>query len=165
MNLIKGTDAIRKAVDSCIRRSTKLDQDIHQAACSILAHVNEHHEVSLVNRLCDGLGKGIRGNALKEWFVKFAKVEWDADAKQFIPKRDDGENYPLAPAIEMPWYECKPEPEFAVPASPADVLKKSLKQNEKALKRENLTAEDKAAIEANILGITVALNALEAPVA
>ncbi len=49
------------------RPITALDRKIHLVACSILAHVELHREVSLCNKLVTSL-KGARKTAAIEWF-------------------------------------------------------------------------------------------------
>jgi hypothetical protein len=108
--------------------------DIHVCAVSIAEHVNVHHEVSLVNQLIDAMPKGARVNALKAWFVSFAKVTYCEETKVFIPKRSDALD--LTEAIETPWFDFKKEPEFSVIDS-MEVIAKALKVLEKAMEGEN----------------------------
>lgn len=49
------------------RPITALDKKIHLIACSILSHIELHHEVSLSNKLISSL-KGYRKVAVIEWF-------------------------------------------------------------------------------------------------
>lgn len=110
MKLIITTDLINKAIDSIARRGKRLDMDIHKCAVSIVNHVNEYHEVTLVNRLVDSMPKGARSNALRDWFENFCKCVYNKESKQFDFVK--GASMPLEPAIAEPWFEFKPEPEF-----------------------------------------------------
>ena len=104
---------IEKAITSVANRGKKLDADIQLAGLNILAHVDVHGDVSLVNKLYHALPKGSRRNALVEWFLMFGKVAVNADkatAKEFpLVFRKDGKTDTNA-AMATPWYDCRPEP-------------------------------------------------------
>ena len=104
---------IEKAITSVANRGKKLDADIQLAGLNILAHVDAHGEVSLVNKLYHALPKGSRRNALVEWFLMFGKVAVNPDkatAKEFpLVFRKDGKTDTNA-AMATPWYDCRPEP-------------------------------------------------------
>ena len=103
-------DQIQNAIGSISRRGKQLDLDIHKCAVSIAHHVNVHHEVSLVNNLIDAMPAGARVNALRQWFVTFAKVVYCEESKSFLPKRAEAHDLELAEST--PWFDLKKEPEF-----------------------------------------------------
>ncbi|MHC1698976.1 MAG: hypothetical protein AB9919_13140 [Geobacteraceae bacterium] len=60
-----------------------LDERIHAIACSTVAHVQMHREVSLCNSLCLSL-RGFRQEAMIQWFVTYAACSYDPQKKQLI---------------------------------------------------------------------------------
>lgn len=55
------------------RPVTAIDKKVHTLACSILAHVKLHHEVSLCNKLLGTLSSA-RKSALVDWFCEFGDI-------------------------------------------------------------------------------------------
>jgi hypothetical protein len=55
------------------RSVTAIDKKVHVLACSILAHVKLHHEVSLCNKLLGTLSDA-RKSALVDWFCEFGDI-------------------------------------------------------------------------------------------
>lgn len=131
LKLIVGQAAIVKAIDSIANRGKKLDADIQLAGLSVLDHIQQHGDVTLANRLFLALPKGARKLAMAEWFLAFGKLSANLDkatAKDlpFVYAKDKTTN--LEGAIELPWYECKPEKAvadaFDVQAEVAKLLKR-----------------------------------------
>lgn len=110
--LLVGTDAIGKAIAGITKRGAKLDADIQHCALSILAHVDQHGNITLVNQLYLGMPKGSRKAALTEWLLKFGKVQANTgDDKKTVPFLfDKTRTTNLDGAIESPWYDFKPDP-------------------------------------------------------
>lgn len=72
-------------------RGNKLDQLIQNVAVSIVAHVGDHREASLVCKLYNAMPKGSRRLALAHWFVKYgavkvnpSKVKGESEAIPFL---------------------------------------------------------------------------------
>ena len=60
----------------------ELRWDLHQVACSVLAHVEKHGSVRLVNRLIATASTIMDAHRLMDWFVVFGPVEFvDGKAK------------------------------------------------------------------------------------
>jgi hypothetical protein len=110
-NLILGTDAISKAINSINTRGRKLDNDIQLAGMSVINHVELHGDITLVNRLVDAMPNGSRVNALRSWISAFGKVIYNEETKSFdynkLGKTD------LDGGAEKVWFEFKPEAEFS----------------------------------------------------
>lgn len=131
--LIVGTAAISKAVESIAKRGAKLDADIQLTGVSILAHIDEHHNVTLLNDLYHSLPKGARKNAMAEWAVANGKVSINEGPNRkdmpFLYAKDKKTD--LALAWEKPWYEFAPTPDliqvFDVQAAIAKILKQAAK--------------------------------------
>lgn len=123
LKLIVGTAAIDKAIASVKNRGAKLDADIQLAGLSILAHIDQHGDTTLADRLFNAMPKGARRLALAEWFVTFGKVaalaqKTDAEAigagRVFGYAKDRTTDMEGAGA--KPWHECRKE------AAPAEVF-------------------------------------------
>lgn len=92
--------------------SVMLDALIQETGLGCLNHVQEHGDVTLVNRLYSSLGRGHRKAALAEWLMQFGKVSANADSKtkKELPfLYDKAKTTNLVGAAETPWFEFKPE--------------------------------------------------------
>lgn len=129
--LIVGTANLSKAVASILNRGKKLDADIQLAGVSILAHIAEHGNVTLMNDLVAALPKGSRKNALLEWACKFGKLRLNEGAdRKVTPLLFNKEGTTdIDGAWDKPWYEFQPEKElvalFDVQAELAKLLKRA----------------------------------------
>lgn len=69
--------SVAKAEAALVKaRGTTLNAAIHSAACSVLAHVGQHRDVRLVDRLLVVVSDSVRANRLKAWFSAFGPVEF-----------------------------------------------------------------------------------------
>lgn len=109
--LLTGTAAIDKAILSISNRGKKLDGDIQMCGLSILAHIEQHGDITLFTKLYHAMSAGSRRNALVDWACQFGKlaVNLDADKKErpFLYVKTKATD--MTGAMEKPWYECKPE--------------------------------------------------------
>jgi hypothetical protein len=148
ITLISGAAAISKAVASIKNRGAKLDADIQLAGVSILAHIEQHHNVTLLNDLLLALPKGARKNALAEWAMANGQVKLnEGPTRKDVPFLYAKERITsLDKAWEKPWYDYAPTPDliqtFDVQAAVAKILKQvanARKQNpDVEVKGENL---------------------------
>lgn len=121
--IITDRKLIEAAIASIASRGKKLDNEIQIAALSVINHVNEHREVSLVNKLYLALSAGARKTAMTSWLLAYGMVaaNTDADTKKerpFIFDKAKATN--LEGAQVMPWYNHKPDP---APDQVFDVVK------------------------------------------
>lgn len=111
--LFTGTAVIQKELVLIKAASAKLDQRIQVAGMSILAHINEHHNITLFNELLDSMGKGHRKTAMVEWALangQISKNEVDGKLDKDCPyKWDKSKKTNLQAAEDKPWFEFKPE--------------------------------------------------------
>ena len=108
----KGTEAINKEVNGIKTNGARLDKRIQEAALSIVAHIDEHREVTLANKLYHALPNGARKNALVEWFLKYGMITINTDKatkKEFPLAFDKSAKTNLEGASAEFWYECKKE--------------------------------------------------------
>lgn len=111
--LFVGTSVIQKELGLIKAASAKLDQRIQVAGLSVLAHVAEHHNITLFNELLDSMGKGHRKTAMVEWALKsgtISKNEVDGKLDKDQPyKWDKSKTLNLPQAEECAWFNFKPE--------------------------------------------------------
>jgi hypothetical protein len=108
VKLLVGEKAIKDALMSIHRRGQTLQQDMHVAACSVLAHVEKHSDIRLITAMIAACPEMTRKNALKEWFVKFGPVTIDGDEVEFVK----GKGCDLKTAMLTPFWTLLPEPDY-----------------------------------------------------
>lgn len=111
--LIIGSPLITKELASIKTAAAKLDTRLQVVGMSILAHVAEHHNISLFNQLLDSMGKGHRKTAMVEWALAngtISKNEVDGKLDKDMPyKWDKSKTLNLLAAEDKPWFDFKPE--------------------------------------------------------
>jgi hypothetical protein len=78
--IILSQDACKKAIGQLTRITAKVQLKIHQVAVSTLVHARDHGDVSLVERLLNGLPTGQRREALAYWYSHFSNGKLTAKA-------------------------------------------------------------------------------------
>ena len=114
MKLMTETSVITKAIESIANRGKKLDSDIHKAACSILSHLVEHRDSTLVTRLVAAMPKSSRRKALIDWYERLVPMtvnyqtgkaelakEKSNEWREFVAKADEI----VKAAIAKPFWE------------------------------------------------------------
>lgn len=111
--LLIGTAPITKELASIKTAAAKLDTRLQVVGMSILAHINEHHNITLFNQLLDSMGKGHRKTAMVEWALAngtISKNEVDGKLDKEQPyKWDKSKTLNLLAAEDKPWFDFKPE--------------------------------------------------------
>ena len=110
--LITGSASITKAVESIARRGKSLDNDIHRAAVSLIAHVRDHGDTTLVVSLIKAMPRGSRVKGLVEWFNEFSPMTIEvtkAGVAVELDKKRTSADSKIDEAIETPWYAFKKE--------------------------------------------------------
>jgi hypothetical protein len=121
--IITGTAAIDKAIKSIAGRGAKLDGDIQTAGLSVLAHVAEHGDTTLADRLFNAMPKGARRLALVEWMLAFGTM-------RVLDKKNDAERvgmghvfgYDKERKLDMASAEATAWHEFRKEKAPAEVF-------------------------------------------
>ena len=147
-NLITGQKKIGDRITTYGEVMASADIEIHTIACSILNHVINHREKSLVDKLIDQLGgatgKSQRLNALKQWFVDFGPLEFHQVDKtapiRIVFSKKKTVYKGLEEALKTPFWSYIPEAPIRDFAFEAKV--KSLYNQ--VMKRVKLAGEDKA---------------------
>lgn len=117
MKLIKGATEINKAIASIANRGAKLDESIHVAGVSALAHTFDHGDPSLCDKLVNAMPRGSRKLALVEWMLAYGtiakldpKEDKDAIAAGRIFKLDKTRKLDTEGAMAESWTEFRKEP-------------------------------------------------------
>jgi hypothetical protein len=105
VKLLVGEKAIKDALASIYRRGQTLQMDIHQAACSVLAHVEKHSDIRLITDLLAAMPEAARKNALRDWYVAFGPVTFDGDTPVFVK----GGRVDMKGAMLSPFWSFSPE--------------------------------------------------------
>lgn len=136
---------IDKAIASIQSRGAKLDKDVHVTGVSILAHIEQHREVSLMVKLFNALPKGSRRNALVAWAIQYGQVAVNMDkatAKDFPLVFDKSKATRLTEANANPWFNFKKEKAPADEFSFDDELAKFTAKIDAWVKAGKISAND-----------------------
>jgi hypothetical protein len=92
-----------------------LQDQMHQAAVSVLWHVAQHHNVHQFDKLMAALKDqdgttAVFTNALLTWAEKFGPVEYDTATKKLRYVR--GKETRLGAAMDEPFWKSKAQPEY-----------------------------------------------------
>ncbi len=152
-----------KAIDSTIRKAQTLQAEVQIVAIGILQHAHKHGDYTRAERLVLGVGDGIRGKALVDWFVQYGGLLVGEDAeigKGFIGWQ--GKEYIEAhfdDAKAKMWWTCKPESPFSG-FDISDEVEKLIKRGEKNMRLAEKMRQEGRAEEAS--SIVVSADVLDA---
>lgn len=143
MKLFTTATELNKAIDSIAKRGKLLDADIHRAGVSCLNHIQEHGDVTLLNKLVVSLPQGARKAAFVEWALAFGKVvvldrgnaaDEHKIAAGDVFKYSKEKSTNIEEAILKPWYNFRPEKDVLDLFDVNALVAKMLKQYNKAVK-------------------------------
>lgn len=133
--LLKDATSISKAIISVTSRGAKLDKDLHIIASSILMHIDQHGDITLANKLIEGMPKSARRNAMRDWMIAFGKVQWNEETKALSYAK--GKVTLFDDSQLKPFFDFTPEKPYvpfdnaALKAGIASLLKKADNTEEK----------------------------------
>jgi hypothetical protein len=140
VTMILGDANIDKTIKSIGSRGQKWIYDVHQCALSILYHMDSlgkdgqvTNDYTKSNDLIAAMPKGIKTNALIDWFVAFGRLDYDEDEKKIVYNKDKVTD--LEGGSVKPWSEFRPEPAYRPVDLNADLLK-LVKNHGMRLKRQ-----------------------------
>lgn len=153
---------IKGQVDWIGKSMKQITDRLHITVCSCLLHVVEHGNSTPLNDLMDQVGKGkgavLRVNALKQFVVERAEVDFDEETEKFtvnkVGAKAERAKFNAAPAEYIralsatPWNEAKPEPKFHPLNLPKEIAK-LVKKAESQLK--NHADDDQVIIPVEVL--------------
>lgn len=76
--------------------------DIHQAACSLLAHVGKNHDARLVTWFIGAIPRG-HTRSVKDWFELFGPISFDGDKANYNPLNPPK----LGDAMDAPFWRLR----------------------------------------------------------
>jgi hypothetical protein len=158
MKLFTTTATIVQAIEDIRATGKKLDNMIQVAACSVINHIEQHGDITLLNTLVEAMPKGSRVNALRDFLGTFAKVTYDEATKSFA--YDKAKKTDLEGAQNIMWTEFAPEKPyvaFDLQALLASVLKKA----DAALSDDGRKGEVDCELLAKLRGVVEPLEAAE----
>lgn len=108
MELIQGKAKLAALVTSIGKASSKLDATIHVALVSLLAHIRDHGDTTLMTRLFSLLPKGSRVKSYFDWCQKFGPLTVYRDRDRFgqvkVNKGWKPEQFDIVSAMAIaPW--------------------------------------------------------------
>ncbi len=139
VKLVTGKENIMKAIKEISVTGKTLEVLIHNTACSVLAHIEKHREVSLANQLVEAIPNLARKNALRDWFVSFGQLVFDEETKLLTFKKTKKTNQ--AEANQNPFWLFKPEAEykpFDLNAAITNLVSIAKARQEKGNKKDNI---------------------------
>lgn len=143
---------IEAAILSISKRGARLDADIQAAGLAIIAHVGEHGDITLANKLFIAMPKGSRRNSLALWLVTFGKLDVNMGEGRaespFVYKKDGKTD--VTGASKVHWFDAKPEQDLTVALDGYAMVRALLKKIDSAVAKgrdvSGLTEEQVAAL-------------------
>ena len=130
INLITGSTAINKAIDSIAARGKRLDTDIHKAALSTLYHVlhggkdgKPSGDTTLFERLVEAMPRSGRAKALVTWAEDYTPLTSGESGYSMAKGWQDPSNWDLEAAAADPFWAHTQE------QKPANVTLKGLQSS------------------------------------
>lgn len=136
---------IELAIKSITNRGASLDKDIALTGLSVLAHIAQHKEVSLFQKLYAALPKGSRSNALVAWALQYGQiaVNMDKDTKKARPfVFDGGKTTDLVEATKKPWFDFKKPKDVADEFNPELAFLNFMARIEAGIKKGTIAEGD-----------------------
>ena len=108
MEIIQDSGKLSALVNSIAKSSRKLDAVIHQVLVSLLVHIRDHGDTTLLTKLFASLPKGSRLASFFAWCEKFAPVKVNRTKDSFgqvrVKKDRDDEDFNILEAMAVaPW--------------------------------------------------------------
>jgi hypothetical protein len=106
MKLITDTSALNKELFGLAKGGAKLAQRLHIAALSVLAHIEQHGDVRMAQKLVETVMSAKHSkHEIRSWIVSFGKVSEDEEGNLVFDRTKFTD---LAGANEKPFWEFKP---------------------------------------------------------
>lgn len=75
MKIIKGTDNVRRIVETALKTGKMADKQFHAACLAVAYHAHKHGDIRLICGLVDGLPNSLRSRSLVAWLKKYAPIK------------------------------------------------------------------------------------------
>lgn len=108
MEIIQGSTKLNNLITAISKSSSKLDSVIHQALVSLLVHVRDHGDTTLLERLFTAVPKGSRIASYFAWCEKYAPLKVKRTKEEFgqvtVKKGRSPEDFNILEAMAVaPW--------------------------------------------------------------
>lgn len=106
--LITDAGKLTAHIDGIARRGKKWDADVQLAALSVIAHLDKHGDITLVNRLHLAMPGGARRASLSQWLLNYGKCSANTGPnKREVPfVYDKTKTTDMDTAVTVSWYEA-----------------------------------------------------------
>lgn len=150
----KDVKELDKLITSAVSSAKTMRSKIQIAAVAILIHAEKHGDYTKANDLVNGLGHGVNGRALVQWFTKFGGLSVDKNqfsgwnGKEYI--RDNFDD-----AKSTMWWEFKKQNAFAghnLEQELKRIIKRSLAMKKKV---SGMTQEEQEKVNLNVSDATI----------
>lgn len=108
LKLYEGAAAINKAIDGVIAKGKAWQTEVHKCALSCINHAQKHGDITLMQRLIDGMPGASRKNALILWATFFGPFLLDEETSKL--KHRKRVSIDLIAAAAEPFWEFTVEP-------------------------------------------------------
>lgn len=154
--IVRDTTALNDLIADTKLKGKALDQAIQIVLSSACVHIHKHGRIEIVTKALDCLSAGVRGNAAKEFILKFACVNYNEKKKEFVfaaTKRDEAfeESELFQTMLNTVWTDLKPEAPFRpfdLAAQLQMLLKKAKARKEEGNEGDAIKEEELAQLEA-----------------
>lgn len=117
MRIFLGKASIEREIISIGRRGKKFERDVQKIALSIAHHIEfggkegtPSGDYTKANDLITVMPKGIKVNALIDWFTTFSWVAYNEEEKCLVYDKKDTSK--IEEGAKKMWSEFRPEPEY-----------------------------------------------------
>ena len=135
--LIVGVKKINAEIDDLAPTGKAYQSRLHVLACSVLQHVAQYRNTTVLAHFLGSLPEAVRVNSLKQWFETFGNLTYSAEngagAKAW--RLDDAKPVRLGNAMDKPFWKFKANE--GMPYQPLDMnafINQSIKKLEKDAK-------------------------------
>lgn len=154
--IVRDTAALNDLIADTKLKGKALDQAIQIVLTSACVHLHKHGRIEIVTKAVDCLPAGVRGNAAKEFILKFSPVNWNEKKKEFVfaatKRNEDFENSDLFNTmLDTVWTDLKPEAPFRpfdLTAQLQQLLKKAKSRKEEGNEADAIKEDELAQLEA-----------------
>ena len=108
---LKAAEVLKKQIASIGNRSAILKTDIQECAVQVIGHARMHGDITLCQRLLDGVSGAVRKDSLVKYMELYAPVKWVKKELVYL-KRTDLEAWSDDVEVKLmalPWDEAKKE--------------------------------------------------------
>lgn len=82
-------------------------QLVHKTGCSAILHAQDSGDSHYMTKLVNALPKGLRKNAMIDWFMEFTPFDWEGKGEnaRFVKNKSKSREFNLEAALAKPFYD------------------------------------------------------------